>query len=63
MIHARQKRQPKPYWNIKIKSNDCKYWNNFTRECEHEKRGLYKFRCNKDECPIKIKLLIPYIRG
>ena len=56
MMHKRQEKQPKPYWNIKLKSNKCPYWNSFTRECEHDKRSpnFGDFKCMKNKCPILV---------
>ena len=55
--YKRQKNQPKNTWNIKVKSNECQYWNSLTCECEHKKRSPYfgDFKCLKDKCPIRVK--------
>ena len=55
----RQDRQPKPYWNIKVKSNECKYWKSYQCECQHPKRNYNfgDFYCNKNKCPIRISKL------
>lgn len=56
MMYTRQKQQPKPYWHIRLKSNECKFWNDLTCECEHPKKSpnFGDFKCMKSVCPISV---------
>ena len=57
-MYKRQRKQPKPYWNILIKkkSNKCEFWNEVVNECEHPKRhpDFGDYKCIRHLCPIRI---------